>query len=236
MAENFGESGSKPGGGNGSGGAAQASTPVAARPSPWPDRDTQHAIRRRAIAEQAAVLFNEKGFHATSLNELADRLGVTKGALYHYVSGKDDIALEILRAVTEESQAVLAAASRDRSASGLERLRLFFVHYARMMATPIGACGVQIGSLPHSAEIRQRMSAFLKGLDQSLRAILQDGIRDGSIAPCDIRMTDFAVFGALNWVSRWYRADGASSPEELGEALFDVFAQGLRPRPQGTQG
>lgn len=196
-----------------------------------PDRESQHAIKRRAIAEQAAALFNEKGFHATSLNELAQRLGVTKGALYHYIAGKDDIALEILRTITQESRAVLAAARQDASASGLARLRLFFVQYARMMATPMGACAVQLGSLPHSAQVRREMSAFLKGLDQALRGILQEGIEDGSIASCDIRMADFAMFGALHWLSRWYRADGAASPEELGEALFEVFARGLQPRP-----
>ncbi len=210
------------------GGAASGQAPWAAT---LPDREAQHAIKRRAIAEQAAILFNEKGFHATSLNELAERLNVTKGALYHYVSGKDDIAVEILRIITEESKAVLAAASRDPAATGLERLRLFFVHYARMMATPVGACGVQIGSLPHSADIRTQMTAFLKDLDHRLRAILKAGIDDGSIAAeCDIRMTDFAVFGALHWLSRWYRADGPASPEDLGEALFERCVHGLAPR------
>ncbi|MEO0973484.1 MAG: TetR/AcrR family transcriptional regulator [Pseudomonadota bacterium] len=163
------------------------------RAAPWaasvPGREAQHALKRRAIAEQAAVLFNEKGFHATSLNELAERLNVTKGALYHYVAGKDDIALEILRIITEESKTMLVAASQDTAATSLERLRLFFVHYARMMATPVGACAVQIGSLPHSDEIQGRMTSFLKDLDRRLRAILRAGIDDGSIASdCDIRM------------------------------------------------
>ncbi|MEM9385926.1 MAG: TetR/AcrR family transcriptional regulator [Pseudomonadota bacterium] len=209
----------------------------AAGPTPWaatvPDREAQHAIKRRVIAEHAAILFNEKGFHATSLNELAERLNVTKGALYHYVCGKDDIAVEILRIITEESKAVMAAASS--AATGLERLRLFFVHYARMMATPVGACGVQIGSLPHSDDIRGQMTSFLKDLDARLRAILKAGVEDGSIAAeADIRMTDFAVFGALHWLSRWYREDGPASPEELGEALFDTFVRGLAPRPAAS--
>jgi AcrR family transcriptional regulator len=194
-----------------------------------PDRAEQHARKRRAIVETAAALFNEKGFHATSLNELAERLSVTKGALYHYVAGKDDIALEILRINTEESAAGLEAAARA-PVSGLERLRMFFVHYAAMMASPVGACAVQIGTLPHSAQTGRQMTAFFKETDQRLRAILQDGIADGSIGDCDVRMTDFAVFGALHWLSRWYRPSGNRTPEELGEALFEVFARGLRPR------
>ncbi len=218
--------GAGPAAGDGRAGAA-ASTPRWA--DSVPDREEQHALKRRAIVETAAMLFNEKGFHATSLNELAERLHVTKGALYHYVSGKDDIALEILRINAAESMAGLEAAARA-PVSGLERLRTFFVRYARSMATPVGACAVQIGSLPHSAEVRGEMSRYFKEVDGRLRAILKDGIADGSIAPCDIRMADFAVFGALHWLSRWYRPDGPASPEALGEALFEVFASGLAPR------
>lgn len=216
--------------------ALDADADAADRAGRWadtvPDREEQHARKRRAIVETAAALFNEKGFHATSLNELAERLNVTKGALYHYVTGKDDIALEILRINTEESAAGLEAAARA-PVSGLERLRMFFVHYARMMASPVGACSVQIGTLPHSAQTSRQMASFFKETDQRLRAILEDGIADGSIAPCDVRMTDFAMFGALNWLSRWYRPGGGKTPEELGEAFFEVFARGLRPRRDG---
>jgi AcrR family transcriptional regulator len=214
--------------------AARNAAPAARWADTVPDRREQHARKRRAIVETAAALFNEKGFHATSLNELAERLNVTKGALYHYVAGKDDIALEILRINTAESDRGLEAAA-EAPVSGLERLRRFFVHYACMMASPIGACAVQIGTLPHSAETAARMTEFFKRTDQRLRAILQDGIDDGSIAPCDVRMTDFAMFGALNWMSRWYRPSGEKSAEELGEALFEAFAVGLRPPPAAAR-
>ena len=66
---------------------------------------------------------------------------------------------------------------------------------------------------------------------EKLRALIADGIADGSIAPVDVKMSAFAIAGALNWPARWHDPNGPSSAEEIAAALVDTLIAGLAPRP-----
>jgi hypothetical protein len=63
-----------------------------------------------------------------------------------------------------------------------------------------------------------------------MREMLVDAVTDGTIAPTDIRMTAFALAGALNWPARWYDPAGPLSVEQLADALVDILMRGLDPR------
>jgi hypothetical protein len=67
-------------------------------------------------------------------------------------------------------------------------------------------------------------------IDQGIRRLLKDGVKDGSIAPCDVKMTAFALAGALNWIPHWYREKQAMSAEQIADAFVTIFEEGLRPR------
>ncbi len=104
--------------------------PRAPRPppaSPWapaPDRELQRQAKRDAVLQAGAQLFNERGFHATSLDDIAARLGVSKPTLYYYVKNKDQILIECVRQgleMTHRGHRGLARRGRpgDRPADGL---------------------------------------------------------------------------------------------------------------------
>ncbi len=79
--------------------------------SPWanpPEREQQRETKRQAVLAAAAQLFNERGFHATSLDDIAGRLHVSKPTLYYYVKSKDDILLECVRHALAMMQAGIA--------------------------------------------------------------------------------------------------------------------------------
>ena len=67
-------------------------------------------------------------------------------------------------------------------------------------------------------------------IDQGIRRLLREGLRDGSIAACDPKMTAFALAGALNWIAHWYREDRSMSAAQIAAAFVEVFSAGLRPR------
>jgi len=87
--------------------------------------------------------------------------------------------------------------------------------------------GDELLSPPSAAEIRARKSE----IDRTLRALIADGIADGSIAPVDVKMSAFAIAGALNWPARWHDPNGPSSAEKIAAALVDTLIGGLAPRP-----
>ena len=66
-------------------------------------------------------------------------------------------------------------------------------------------------------------------MDVSLRALVEDGIEDGSIAPCSAKMVSFAVAGAINWVGRWYKPAGTMRPEEIAAEFAKILTGGLVP-------
>jgi hypothetical protein len=72
-------------------------------------------------------------------------------------------------------------------------------------------------------------------IDQGIRRVLEEGVRDGSIEAQDLKMTSFALAGALNWIAHWYRENQSMTPAEIAEAFIRVFNLGLAPRAARDQ-
>jgi AcrR family transcriptional regulator len=196
----------------------------------WGDRSQRRKqgpeLKRLAILRTAAQLFNEHGFYETSLNDLARQLHVTKPSLYYYVQSKDDILLQILHQAMAEVDPAIDAA--EQANNGLEMLRVFIDRYARVLVGDFGKCLVLCGTLPLEQTSRDQLAPSYRRIDQAVRRMVANGIADGSINQCDPKIAGFALFGALHWMTSWYRKDGLS-PEELGAQIFAIFEKGLRP-------
>ena len=194
-----------------------------------PDRDEQVRIKREALLSMAVRLFNERGYHETSLADIAKHLNVTKPALYYYISGKEEILLECQRRGTALFDEAIRAA-QAHPGTGLERFCDFIGRYVAIVTTEFATCLIRSG--PDALGVQGR-AEILRGrskLERTLEGILQQGIADGSIAPCDTRMSAFAIFGALHWLCFWYREGGALTAAEIGERMIALFTRGLEPR------
>jgi hypothetical protein len=80
------------------------------------------------------------------------------------------------------------------------------------------------------AALSRKIKLLKAGIDRRMRALIEAGVADGSIRPCDARMTAFALAGALNWMGHWYREDASLKPHEIADRFIDVFNRGLRGR------
>ena len=194
-----------------------------------PQRDAQFAAKRMAILRAAAQMFAGLGYHETSLNELARRLGVSKPALYYYVKSKDDILLQCLDVAMQDIRAALADAEACRK-DARQKLKLFVARYVDLLTGDFGKCLVLAGITPLAEEQRQRLAVGYREIDRAIQKIVAAGLRDGSLARCDTRMVTFALFGALHWITKWYQADGGKTPAQIAAGLFQVFELGLKPR------
>ncbi len=187
----------------------------------------QGDLKRFAILRKAAELFNERGFYETSLNELAKRLNVTKPSLYLYFKNKDDILLQILNQATVEFTPAMELA-KESDLCGIEKLKIFVLQYTQAMSGVFGKCMVLSGLSPLEPSSREQLTPTFRLLDTFVRNLLAEGIKDGSIAPCDTKIATFSLFGAMHWLARWYRPDGELSPEAIAEQVFLIFETGLR--------
>lgn len=209
------------------------SDPASAAPaSPFrtsAQRLRERAEKRDAVLRAAVRMFNAKGFHATSLDDVAASLGISKPTIYHYLGNKEQVLIECVSRGLEPLLAA-AQAARGGPGSGLERLRGFLIQYARINMDDFGRCMVRTGDELLSPEAAREIRARKRAIDAALRTLIADGIADGSIAPVDVRMMAFALAGALNWPARWHEPSGALSPDAVAQALVDALVGGLAPR------
>ena len=185
--------------------------------------------KKQLLLEEAALLILKKGFFATSMNEIAAKLGINKASLYHYCSSKDEIAIDIQRLNVEYVTNIFEEAEVNCE-NGMEKLRYFWLGYTKLMTTPIGAAGIQIAAMPHSKALEESANLLFKEANISVRGYLIEGQADGSIASVNAEWSDFVLFGVLHWIPRWYSNEGSLDPEQLGNQLFDVILSGLLPR------
>jgi AcrR family transcriptional regulator len=197
-----------------------------------PNRDEQFQLKREALLGMAVRLFNERGYQATSLADIADHLHVTKPALYYYVSSKEEILLECQRRGTVRFGELIDADARH-TGSGLERIRDFIARYVDAVTTDFAACLIRSGPDALGPQGRAEILRGRRKLEQTLEGILRKGIADGSIAPGDTKMSAFTIFGALHWLCFWYRADGPLTRTEIAQRMVALFTRGLEPRPTG---
>jgi AcrR family transcriptional regulator len=207
-----------------------AASPWAAPEQRSRTRDALRADKRAAVLRTAARLFNEKGFHATSLDEVAERLHVTKPTLYHYVHSKDEILFECVKAGLQMMREAIAA----RSAAGgstLEQLEAGMRAYTRIVTQDFGMCLIRIGEDPLPEAGRSELRRLKREIDLEFRRLIEACIAEGSIRPVDAKLAAFTLAGALSWVGRWYRPGGTLGAEQIADTCCDLLLSGLRPAP-----
>jgi AcrR family transcriptional regulator len=184
------------------------------------------ATKREAILATAAQLFLEKSYGRTSLNDVAERLHITKPALYHYFSSKEEILLECYRmgtAMIGETLALIAA----HCGNGIEKVEAFIYSYATVMTVNFGRCVMRLDEGDLSSEALAEVRAHKRKIDRRLRSFIQEGIDDGSIESCDPKLAAFTIAGALNWICMWYEPEGALGPEEIAAQFARTLTHGL---------
>ena len=183
-----------------------------------------------SLLDVAVAVFNERGYDATSMEELATRLGVTKSAIYHHVSSKVELlrlaldrALDALFAVTEEPGATSGAA--------IDRLEHVVRGSVRVLAAELPFVTLLLrvrGNSPVEQEALQRRRRFDRVVTDLVRAAEEEGDVRPDVDPA---ITSRLLFGTVNSLTEWYRPDGGLSADELADALVATTFQGLRARP-----
>ena len=210
--------------------SAGKASPAAA--SPWRgnrERLRDRELKRDAVIRAAAREFNRKGYHNTSLDEIAARLEVTKPTVYYYVTSKEQLLFECFVAGVEQIRAAFRAV-RELAVPARERLNAVLRHYGEAVASDFGWCMVRAEDQDLSPAMSRHIKSLKSEIDQGIRRLIREGIQDGSIEPCDPKMTAFALAGALNWIAHWYREDQSLTPAQIAGAFVTIFEGGLRPR------
>jgi len=203
--------------------------------SPWAPFESRRRARdekREAVLRTAVQLFLEQGYHRATLNDVAERLNITKPALYNYFRSKEDILFECWALGQERVDECIARIDAS-GGSGLARLRKLVRSYAELMATDFGASLVRFDPRDLTEKNRKIVRAAKKSIDLTFRRYISEGVADGSIKPCDVKLSAFAIAGSLNWIGHWHQRGGPLSAEAVAEEFAVRLTEGLARKQRG---
>jgi AcrR family transcriptional regulator len=184
--------------------------------------------REEEIYEAALRLFREKGYHATSMRDIGQAVGMLKGSLYTYIRSKQDLLVPIFERSTVPLLRELERIVATPGLSAPEQLRLAIHAHVATVCERLDVLTVFV------SEWRALSSESLRGLQvynrryQDLFAgIVERGVREGAFRPVDARMTMLAIVGMCNSMVRWYRPGGRLGPDEIAEQFANLALDGL---------
>jgi AcrR family transcriptional regulator len=182
--------------------------------------------RRTDILKSAAAAFRRRGYHGASVDEIASALNMTKGNLYYYFANKEEIlfacheySLDKLLALMDEVHADTATPEIK-----LRRLVLAFVH---TILDDLHGTALTLDPEALSPPLLKRVIAKRDQFDHGIRDIIQQGIDQGVFRPGDPKMIEFAMMGAVNWISKWFDPAGTQTSDQIGDAFADYLVGGL---------
>lgn len=173
--------------------------------------------RFEEILDVAGKLFSERGYHATSVRAIAQKLDLQGGSLYAHIASKE----EVLYRIVERAADRFAAVVRDLPEGGpRERVCAFVRGHLRVIVDELPYATVffhewKFLSDPYKVRIRKLRDAY----EAELKNLIDEGVREGVFKVEDPDLAAKFVLGALNWVYQWYSPAGRLGPEELGRGF-----------------
>ena len=175
--------------------------------------------RRAEIYRSAARIFHRKGYHATSINDIAAAVGLTKAGLYYYIKGKQDLLFAIMGfAMDQLDEQVIEPARRVQDPQA--RLETIVARHARLITQDSSALTILVneleGLLPDDrADIIGRQRDYVDFIADTLAALRDQG----KVVGLDPTVGAFSLVGMILWISRWYRTDGRLDGDEVVAAV-----------------
>lgn len=188
----------------------------------------QHAPGRyEELLETALHLFHKKGFHATSMQDIAEGMGLRKASLYHYIDAKEDLLVSIYqRTIAEYGRRIDSIVHGEGSAG--ERLRKALASHLESIILHADMFAVYLSehrSLPDAH--RDAARAASREYRIKFESIIRQGIAAGEFKEVDPHVTALVILGACNWVPQWHSPSGKMTTEEIIELFAEVLLQGL---------
>jgi AcrR family transcriptional regulator len=190
--------------------------------------------RRAEICRTAAQMIRERGFGATSVNDIARALGITKAGLYHYISSKEALLAEVLSFGMDQVDAEVVKPVKA-IADPEERLRQLVIRHARIVTRAHGAVTQLVDEVSHLRPAdRRRVTARMRKYFDLLRQTLAELHAKGRLGDVDPTVAAFSILGMIHWLPRWFRQGRRLTAARVAEEIANMALKGLlRPGRSG---
>jgi AcrR family transcriptional regulator len=190
------------------------------------DRRRNPDGKREAVLRTAVRMFLERSYARTSMNDVATQLSITKPALYHYFRNKEEILVEIFRCGTDLIDRMLDAIEAEEK-PGLDKVADFIAGYIRIISLDFGRAVIRLDDGELSKAGRKLVRGRKREIDHRLRALIESGVADGSIAACDAKIAAFILAGSIHGMASWYEPAGPTDLATITEQYVQMLSAGL---------
>jgi len=187
--------------------------------------ETRFEAQRHRMLKAAATCFNEKGFSGTSLKDVSRQLGLTDAALYYYVRNKEELVYQCYLRAAELGREAMERAATEGS-TGFEQAYLYVKYHVEIMVGEQGPVAIMSEIPSLSRAHRNEILEVSRQHSTNFEEILARGIEDGSINPCDVRMTGNAIMGSINWIPKWFHGKSTMA-REIRNEFPGILTRGL---------
>src|SRR6266849_7847620 len=188
-----------------------------------PRRERSEEVYRAALR-----LFREKGYHATSMQDIAAAVGLYKGSLYHYIGGKEDLLVQVFERAMGTLLADVERIVADTSLGPSAQLRLIVQAHVACVSENLDALTVYLHEFRALAgESLANVRAQRDRYAQLVAETVGRGVRLGEFETADIGIATLGLLGMCNWVCQWYRPGGLLGPAQIGGYFADLVLGGL---------
>ncbi len=183
---------------------------------------------REQLLRVAAKLFQQKGYRATSMRDIAKVLGIRTSSIYYYINSKVDL----LREISAKSMDMLIKAGEKIAFSPLppeERLKQLIISHVRLLCENLDFFTVTLYELTptNASSFWKEIVGMRDRYEMLVRGVIRNGKENGVFRNVDEKMTGFALLGMINWIVRWYSPSGEKSPEDIAQLWIDLFFKGI---------
>jgi AcrR family transcriptional regulator len=203
------------------------------RRSAQADGSADYAAKRAELLRIAAKLFKKQGFQSTRLIDIAREAGLDRATVYYYVSSKEELFQETVEVVLDVNISVARELIADKSLRSIDRLHAIFVKLMMSYEENYPATFVYIQEQMH--QIAMEETAWAREILKKTRAFHQMllGFITGAIEEGDLRddiparLVENALFGMLNWTHRWFVPGRGMTGQQIAEAFWSIFSNGM---------
>ena len=192
--------------------------------------------KEERILEVAMKIFRERGYHAASMQEIADAVGMQKGSLYYYISGKQELLFMILERAIDTITARIESIYHS-SLAPREKLWQAILSHVEVVSQRLDMLTILLRER-HALTESQQAAIDDKSVnyERFFQKILAEGVRAGEFRALDVKIISFGILGMCNWLYQWYSPEGRLSAREIGEIFAGLVFRGLLTADPGQAG
>lgn len=185
--------------------------------------------RKEQVIRSAAELFKEKGYAASSMRDLAQKLGIEAASLYSHIKSKEEILQTLCFDMAADFRESLDKVEKQ-TVTASEKLSLGIIGHVNVMARDLTASAVFMNEHRHLSNPYLRDFLLLRiNYINRFKAIIEEGVAKGEFKKnIDTKLAVMTLFSSLNWMPMWYSPDGSIEPKELGQQLANMLVNGLK--------